>query len=92
MEHLSNDRKDRPNQHENSHKLYVEMEHVLSLTESQWKLRQQHDQNFPKEKIQKTRTVSVTVRDLSREVNHLIKVHWVYQFYQNRLASPYDGC
>ena len=37
MEHLSNDYKDCPNQHENSHKLCNEMGHpVLSLLESQW--------------------------------------------------------
>ena len=41
MERPSNDLKDSPNQHENSHKLCNEMEHpVLSLRESQWKLRQ----------------------------------------------------
>ena len=41
MGHLSNDHQDSPNQHENSRKLYHEMgHHVLSLTESQWKLRQ----------------------------------------------------
>ena len=34
----------------NSHKLCDEMGHpVLSLLESQWKLKQQHDQNFPME-------------------------------------------
>ena len=45
MEHLSNGPKNCPNQHENSHKLCDEMGHpILSLTESQWKLRQQHDQ------------------------------------------------
>ena len=39
--------KDHPNQYKNSHKLYDEMAHpVLSLMESQWKLRQ-HDQRFP---------------------------------------------
>ena len=44
MEHLSNDHEDHPNQHENSHKLCDETGHtVLSLLESQWKLRQQHD-------------------------------------------------
>ena len=48
MEHLSNDHKDHPNQHENSHKRRNEMGcPVLSLLESQWKLRQQYDQNFP---------------------------------------------
>ena len=48
MEHLSNDHEDHPNQHKNIHKLCDEMEHpVVNLMESQWKLRQQHDQNFP---------------------------------------------
>ena len=46
MEHLSNECKDHPNEQENSHKLYDQTRHlVLSLLESQWKLRQ-HDQNF----------------------------------------------
>ena len=46
MEHLSNDHKDHPNHHKNSHKLCNEMGHpVYSLMESQWKLRQ-HYQNF----------------------------------------------
>ena len=50
MEHLSKDYKDHLNQHKNSHKLCNKMGHsVLSLLESQWKLRQQHDQNFPME-------------------------------------------
>ena len=50
MEHLSNDHEDYPNQRKNSNKLCNEMEHsVLSLAESQWKLRQPHDQNFPME-------------------------------------------
>ena len=50
MEHLSNDHEDHPNEHENSHKLCDERGHlVLSLLESQRKLRQQHDQNFPME-------------------------------------------
>ena len=48
MEHLSNDHENHPSQHENSHKLRDKTEHhVLSLLESQWKLRQQHDQHFP---------------------------------------------
>ena len=47
MEHLSNDHGDHPNQHKNSHKLCNETEHAgSSLLESQWKLRQLHDQNF----------------------------------------------
>ena len=50
MEHISNDYEDHPNQHENSHKPCNEMGNlVLNLLESQWKLRQQHDQNSPME-------------------------------------------
>ena len=50
MEDLSNDHEDHPIQQENSHKLCSEMGHlILSLVESQWKLRQQHDQNFQME-------------------------------------------
>ena len=89
MEHLSNDHEDHPNQHKNSNKLCDETGHpVLSLSESQRKLRQQCDQNFPmeeshcrrntrirrKKEIQKSRTVRVTVRDPSRKVNYLSKV------------------
>ena len=48
MEHLSNDHKDRANPHKNSHKLCYKTGHpIVSLMESQWKLRQQYDQNFP---------------------------------------------
>ena len=48
MRHLSNDHKDSPNQHKNSHKPCNEMGHTaVNMMESQWKLRQQHDQNFP---------------------------------------------
>ena len=48
MEHLSNDHKEHPNQHKIIQKLYDEMGHpIMNLMESQWKLRQQHDQNFP---------------------------------------------
>ena len=84
MEHLSNDHKECPNQLEHSHKLYDETgHHILSSKESQWKLRQENDQNFPleanasvrrKKEIKKSRTVRVTVRDPSRKVNHLSKV------------------
>ena len=50
MEHLKNDHRDHPNPYENSHKLRNEKEQpLLSLKESQWKLRQQHDQNFAME-------------------------------------------
>ena len=47
MKHLSNDHKDCPNHHENSHKLCNETGHlVVSIMESQLKLIQQHEQNF----------------------------------------------
>ena len=50
MEHLSNDHEDHSNQHENGHKLCDEMEQlVVNLMESQSRLRQQQDQNFPME-------------------------------------------
>ena len=50
MEHLSNDHEDSPSQQENSHKLCSKTGHsVFSLMESQWKLRQQHDQNLTME-------------------------------------------
>ena len=73
MERLSNNHEDHPNQLRNSHKSCDEVRHpVLSLLESQWKLRQQLDQNFPlegkpntsvrrKKEIQKSRAVRVTV-------------------------------
>ena len=60
MEHLSNDHEDRSNQHKNSHKLCDEMGHpILCLLESQRKLRQQHDQNFPMVGNHRRTTVSV---------------------------------
>ena len=50
MEHLSNDHLDHPNQHKNSHKLCNKTGHtVVNLMESEWKLTQQNDQNFPME-------------------------------------------
>ena len=50
MDYLLNDHEDRPNQHKNNHNPYAEMGRpVFSLRESQWKLRQQDDQNFPME-------------------------------------------
>ena len=46
MEHLSKDHAD----HENSHKQCDETGHpVVNMMEGQWKLRQEHDQNFPME-------------------------------------------
>ena len=51
MEHLSNDHEDHPIQYKNSHKLYDETGHpVVNFMESQCKLRQQHDENFPMER------------------------------------------
>ena len=50
MEYRLNGHKDPPNQHENSHSPGDKMgDPVVNLMESQWKLRQQHDQNFPVE-------------------------------------------
>ena len=84
MEHFSNDHEDHAIQHKDSHKSRDETRYpVLSLLESQWKLRQQHDQNFQwreshcktntsvrrKKYIQKSRTVKVTLRDPSTKVN-----------------------
>ena len=47
---ISYDHEDHPNHHDNSHKLYNETGcSIVNLMESQWKLRQQHDQNFPVE-------------------------------------------
>ena len=48
MEHFSNDHEDCHNQHKNSCKQCDEIWHpVMNIMESKWKLRQQHDQNFP---------------------------------------------
>ena len=50
MEDFSNDHKHDPNQHENSHKQCNEIgDPVVNMMESQWKLRQKQDQNFPME-------------------------------------------
>ena len=50
MDHLSNDHEDHPNLDKNSYKLRNEMGHpIVNLMESQWKLGQQDDQNFPME-------------------------------------------
>ena len=79
MDHLSNDHKECPNQHKNSHKLFNKMGHpVVNLMESQWKLRynmirssqwrQSHCRTNTsirrKKKIQKSRTMIITVWDL----------------------------
>ena len=50
MEHLSNDHESHPNQHKNSPKQCDETgDPIVNMMESQWRLRQQHDQNFPME-------------------------------------------
>ena len=50
MENLLNDHEDHPNQDKNTHKPHDETGYlVLSLLESEQKLRQQDNQNFPKE-------------------------------------------
>ena len=50
MDRLSDDHKGHPNQHNNIHNLCNETGlPLLSLADSQGKLRQQHDQNFPME-------------------------------------------
>ena len=46
----TNDPEDHPNQHKNSLKISDELSIVLSFLESRWKLRQQHNQNFPTER------------------------------------------
>ena len=95
-----------------SMRIFISHAIVLGLLESQWKLsnirisqwRGSHCRTntsiIRKKEIQKSRAVRVTVRDLSRKINHLSKVicdrkiitfHQVYQFHQNGLASPYGG-
>ena len=50
MEHLSNDHKDRFNQHENSNKLSNKTGHpVMSLTKNTMKTEIGFDQNYPME-------------------------------------------
>ena len=50
MEHLSNDHIECNNQHKNGDKECDEKGHtIVNMMESQWKRRQQHDQNFPME-------------------------------------------
>ena len=88
MEHLSNDHKDHSSQRENIHKLCDETgQPILSLLESQWKLRQQR-QNFPmkgrplenkywhqnKEINPKEQDCESHIRDPNRKANHLSKV------------------
>ena len=49
MDNLSNDHKDCLNQQENSHTSDETGHPIVNLVESQWKMRQQRDQNFPME-------------------------------------------
>ena len=63
MEHLSNDHKDHPNQHKNSHKLCDETGHpILTLFGIQWKMRQ-HDQNFSQRRESHCRTNAAIIRN-----------------------------
>ena len=67
---VSNDHEDRPNQHENSHKLWDETgDPVLSLLGNQWKLRQQYDQNFPMERENHGRTSTSVKRNKYKRKN-----------------------
>ena len=90
---------------ENSHKLCNKIGHLLySLKESQWKLRQKHDQHFPmkvnncrtntstrtKKKIQKSRTVRVTVRNPSRVAKLRLFGIWAEFTRSINSTSPYD--
>ena len=76
--HLSNDDEEHPNQHENSLTLSNEIGHpLLSLMESQLKQRRRcrTDASVRKNKlIKKRKTVRVTASDLSRKINHLIRI------------------
>ena len=96
MEHPSNDP---PNQHKNNCKLCNEMgipwDNMIRI--SQWKESHCRTNTTIKRKkyIQKSRTVTVTVREASRQVNQLSKVicdkknyniaRQIYQFHQNSL-------
>ena len=82
MEHLFNDHEDCLNEHKNSHKLCNEMGNpIVNLMESQWKLRQQDDQNFPMEEKPCRANTSIKKERYpkkqdyeSRKINHLSKV------------------
>ena len=90
MEHLSNDHKECPNQHKNSHKLCKKMvHHVVNLMESQWKLRQNMIRSFQwreshcrtntsirrKKKIRQSRTMIITIWDYFCNYFCLKKLH-----------------
>ena len=115
MEHLSNDHKDGPNQHKNSHELCRERSSpfwVWQKLKENWdnmirifKWRESYCRTHTSIKrgkeILKSRTVRVTLTNQGKKVTLLskdiwdgkiIRVHLVYQFYQNRLASSYHGC
>ena len=78
MEHLSNDHEDHPNQHKNSHKLWDVMGHfIVNLMESQWKLRQQHDQNFGAKAIVE-QILALEVRNKSKRVEPWESQSWIW--------------
>ena len=75
MEYLSNDLESRPNQHENSHKLYNEMGHpVANLMESQSKLRQQKNQKAIVEQLLASEEINKSKRAGLRESESVIRV------------------
>ena len=87
MEHLSNDHKDHPNQHKNSHKLAMKQgiplwiwikwdNNIIRIslwTKSHCRTNTSIRIN---RQMQKTRTVRSIVCDPRRKVNHLSKVIW----------------
>ena len=87
MEHFSNNHEDHPNQNKNSHNLSHDTGHpVVNLMERQLETETATRSEFGGKatveqilaseeiKIQKSRTLRITVWDLSRKVNHLSKV------------------
>ena len=90
MEHLSNDHKHHPDQHENGHKLWDKTGRpILSLTESQWKQTTTRskfangwkaivEQIVVSEELNKSKRAGPWewVRDPGKTVNHLSQVIW----------------
>ena len=73
--HISDDQKDRPNQHESSRTVRWNWHNIIRI--SQW--RGSHcktNTRAIRKTIQKSRTVRVTVWDPSRKVNHLSTLVW----------------
>ena len=115
LSHLSNDHKDGPNQHKNSHELCKERsshfwvwqklkenwDNMIRISKWRESYCRTHTSIKREKEILKSRTVRVTLTNQGKKVTLLskgiwdgkiIRVHLVYQFYQNRLASSYHGC